>query len=165
MSRKRRRYFHTEDTGTLERETIIKCLVRAAVSAAKVSSRNHIVPERIQRVGEFVTALRRELGAIYGSRQTVYKMVEKNIWSDILVLQSGVFEFVDIPGLAGMVEAASLKLVQPTSEGIQLELNALNSTYDELEILLKEMDAVDVEAEQVLEKFETLAAEMEKQQD
>jgi len=62
-------------------------LADSAKEAWEISVREHVKASRIERVGHFVTCIRRFLTQrMYFTRRGVYSLLQKGMWYDVLVL-------------------------------------------------------------------------------
>ncbi len=150
-----------------EREYIISAFVVAAVKAAEVTLRgNSVVVERINRVGEFMTQLRRKLTE-YGSssaRRFIEELTRKTLWYDILELRPDAYVPSSLKDLPAVVEEAMEKLDLESGDGpdsVELGLVTLRDLCKDCNQLNKQMDSINEKAEKVMQSWDKLAQDME----
>lgn len=143
-----------------DRERIVSALVSAAMGAARVLERDHIIPRQVVRVGEFVTQLRRELTYSYTGRNSYCDQItNKNVWEDILQPKS---EHTTIDGefLVSLAASAEIRLKETSPEEMKADLEQLRNMKNDAYDMMRKVDVFLKDADRVTEGFEKLAERM-----
>lgn len=158
-ARRRAMYGHWGKQKSLE-----EALLAAARHAKLVSSKTHLIPDSKFRIGEFVTALRREIRETntYGGRHLIRDLSDKDMWNDILELRgkqsAGSYSYEE---LSSAVMSVRLKLMnKSTAENIDDGLKAVNNDINDAINMLKDIESINDEAEVILNDFKELAKNM-----
>lgn len=146
---------------TYERAEIVSAFIWAAEQTTEVLSRSHVVSERVNRVGEFTTQLRRRLTAYGGgsAKRFAHELTKPQVWYDVLSLNE-YYPPNALNDLSTMVEEALDKLNGEGPEGIRLGLGTAKNLCKDCRVLDRRMGDIIRRSEEVLAGFDRFADEM-----
>lgn len=146
------------------------CFVEAACAARSVMLRDHIVPERVVRVGEFITSLRRSMAYYSGDDKNslVSILTDSGMWSDILQLKDrkGAYNFMSsakidyMSELESIIELAILEMEESNPKMIESNLDDMLRQMDSLDTCVNRAIEINREADVVVDDFDKLLKEM-----
>jgi hypothetical protein len=150
-NRRKRMYGH------LSKEEALKdALMTAARHAAVVVAKSSLVQPHTIRVGEFVTSLRREIKetVVYGCRD----LTDKDLWEDILILKAG----ANVGKETKRIIKAARYAVENKGvvEDFEDRLKAVNNEVDHAITILKDLEDICVEEDEIMSDFRELAKNM-----
>ncbi len=145
----------------LPRETLIGCLITAALHAREVSQRNHIMPEKILRAGEFVTTLRRQASYHELNKDTVKYIIDKALWSDILELAPRTTSNASTIEFEEIVDIARRRMKGSSAEEIEADLASCEALLRGAQHIVKDAESCTDRAVDVRTDLETLAMDMQ----
>ena len=145
--------------------SLVHALTTAAMHAGTVCLRDHVVPETKVRVGEFVTSLRREItvakyhNSYLNVNNELNKLTDKDNWVGILEPKSHDTFSND---LMSLIRKAQHEISNQSSAAfIENELKRVENVILDTTSLLKEIQALNDEADVILSDFRSLAKKME----
>lgn len=118
-----------------QEESIVKAISKAIRHAKRVSKKEHIKANRIERVSQFVVSLRRELGVMCKSKSSIcHFMLDKAMWHDIgvMTLQFNPYSPVTRDHVSRWLREASM-INMTNSEAVKYEIE---SDFEDLESVL-----------------------------
>ena len=145
-------YGHMDEQQKLER-----AFMNAAFHSKAVINRT-VVSERKHRIGEFVTCLRRELRDMGKARSYDY-LCDKDNWADILDFRG--FNEPNEAVKSAIAAARREILNQDSPRYIENGLKSVDRQVDHAMSLLKDIHTINDEADEVLNGFKELAANMQ----
>lgn len=147
-------------------DSLKEALVNAAHSTRSVMLRDHILPERVVRVGEFVTALRREL-AHSSNASLTRELTDTSLWSDVLQLKYrngsanwGKYDAEFISSLECIVDSAIEEMEESNPKMIENSLSDMSSQLSSLDVCIGRLAELNKEADKIVSDFDKLLDEM-----